>query len=180
MHNKTVLRDDDRWREAGKGRRVNCAVDTSWKYAVDKVAITFSSLSTYAFWARRARATCATGVILGQKRVRCTDRGERRVTGVPLPPSPLQTIPFSFPWTWTNTWDTFSLSLWRKWRRRGGKGLPRGRGDSPHFFELTTPLRRNFFSAFFTFFTPPSSRKRRFARKSLIIEEISVDSRATL
>lgn len=49
-------------------RRVNCAVDTSWKYAVDKVAITFSSLSTYAFWARRARATCATGVILGQKR----------------------------------------------------------------------------------------------------------------
>lgn len=175
MHNKTVLRDDDRWREAGKGRRVNCAVDTSWKYAVDKVAITFSSLSTYAFWARRARATCATGVILGQKRVRCTDRGERRVTGVPLPPSPLQTIPFSFPWTWTNTWNTFSLSLWR-----GGKGLPRGRGDSPHFFELTTPLRRNFFSAFFTFFTPPSSRKRRFARKSLIIEEISVDSRATL
>lgn len=89
-------------------------------------------------------------------------------------------LPFSFPWTWTNTWDTFSLSLWRKWRRRGGKGLPRGRGDSPHFFELTTPLRRNFFSAFFTFFTPPSSRKRRFARKSLIIEEISVDSRATL
>ena len=75
----------------------------------------------------------------------------------------------------------FSLSLSLSLEEmEGSKGLPRGRGDSPHFFELTTPLRRNFFSAFFTFFTPPSSRKRRFARKSLIIEEISVDSRATL
>lgn len=36
---------------------------------------------------------------------------------------------------------SLSLSFWEKWR---GRRLP------PHFFKLTTPLGRNFFSAFYT------------------------------
>lgn len=119
-------------------RRVNCAVDTSWKYAVDKVAITFSSLSTYAFWARRARATCATGVILGQKRAVHREGGGAR---------PLLFKPSRSPFLGLEririrgTGFSLSLSFWEKWR---GRRLP------PHFFKLTTPLGRNFFSAFYT------------------------------
>lgn len=119
-------------------RRVNCAVDTSWKYAVDKVAITFSSLSTYAFWARRARATCATGVILGQKRAVHREGREGPALSSSNHPVLLSLDLNEYEYVGR---VSLSLSFWEKWR---GRRLP------PHFFKLTTPLGRNFFSAFYT------------------------------
>lgn len=140
MHNKTVLRDDDRWKR-GEERpaqgKLRC-------WYIMEIRRGQSGYYVFLVIYIRFLSTSSSGHLRHRRNTGSKACGaQRRGRG---PPSPLQTIPFSFPWTWTNTntWDRFlslSLSFWEKWR---GRRLP------PHFFKLTTPLGRNFFSAFYT------------------------------
>lgn len=115
MHNKTVLRDDDRWKR-GEERpaqgKLRC-------WYIMEIRRGQSGYYVFLVIYIRFLSTSSSGHLRHRRNTGSKACGaQRRGRG---PPSPLQTIPFSFPWTWTNTntWDRF-LSLSLSGRNGGG------------------------------------------------------------